>query len=485
VVAVRESTGLAGDLESLASSLDALNLANDPSLERERCRLVRTIRSYLMPRLMTPGLPLTVVFAGPTGSGKSTLLNSLAGIEVSETGPVRPTTKEPVVLTSRSNAPSHRQTGGVECYVVEGTAPILDHVSLVDTPDIDSTSKDHRITAETLIDNADVVVFVTSVLRYADAIPWEVLRRAQSREAPLLFVLNRVSSDSAGAHVDFTSRLRGAGLGQSVLRVPEHHLSASDPAVPALAVRELRRKLEAIARDSVRNGRDILDRVLTATISQASVLIEKVDDLSATIELEAEEARGAFEWRLAELDLSGVVQPMSFEEPAVTGGWATRRWLRVNRLTTQAFSAVRMATSEALARTVESDIGHAAAAAGVDPAMVMGAARPVVREALDGWWARLELLVEGVPNRDQPLALAVLAQMVLTGVGREAGKILFGVRRDRVLGEARSSLTERMGVAYSFASGLATSGQGGGDLDTRHVADRLAAVVVRSHFADA
>jgi len=485
VVAVRESTGLAGDLESLALSLDALELASSPSLHSERDRLVRTIRSYLTPRLVTPGLPLTVVFAGPTGSGKSTLINSLAGIEVSETGPVRPTTKEPVVLASKRHARVHRETGGVVCRVVEGTAPILDHVSLVDTPDIDSTSKDHRVTAEILIDNADVVVFVTSVLRYADATPWEVLRRAQSREAPLLFVLNRVSSDSAGAHVDFTSRLRETGLDLSVLRVPEHHLGVSDPAVPALAVRELRRQLETMARDNARNGQDILDRVMAATISQASELIERVDDLSATIELEAEEARAAFESRLAGLDLAGVMQPMSIVEPRRAGGWATRRWLRSNRLTTQASSAVRMATIETLARTVESDLGHAAAGVGADPSRVMVAARPVVREALDGWWARLEQLVEGVPNRDRPLALVVLTQMAITRMGLEAGKVLFGVQRDLVLGQARSSLTERIGVAYSFAAGLASSNRGGGDLDTRRVADRLAAVVVRSHFADA
>ena len=42
--------------------------------------------------------------------------------------------------------------------------------------------------AETMIDNADIVVYVSSALRYADLVPWEVLRRAHSRGVPVIQV---------------------------------------------------------------------------------------------------------------------------------------------------------------------------------------------------------------------------------------------------------------------------------------------------------
>ena len=146
-----------------------------------RDRLVRAIRSYLMPRIESPAAPLLVVFAGSTGAGKSTLLNSLTGIDVSETGALRPTTREPVVLSADPDR--YQMVGGVECVTVGGAAPILESLAFADTPDIDSTAARHREVAEIMIDHADIVVFVSSASRYGDLVPWEVIRRARSRGA--------------------------------------------------------------------------------------------------------------------------------------------------------------------------------------------------------------------------------------------------------------------------------------------------------------
>jgi len=73
---------LTGDLAYLASSLEALSIADVPGharvLER-RDWIVNTIRDYLIPRIGDPTAPMIVVFAGPTGAGKSTPLNSVIG----------------------------------------------------------------------------------------------------------------------------------------------------------------------------------------------------------------------------------------------------------------------------------------------------------------------------------------------------------------------------------------------------------------------
>ena len=272
MVAVRSSTGLVDDLDRLASALESLDLRTasirGKNSDTIRDQLVRTVRSFVVPRLTDPAIPLCVVFAGPTGSGKSTLVNSISGYQVSETGPIRPTTTAPVVLASSENAERLGRISGVVCDVVEGAAPILDSVALIDTPDIDSTSTEHRAITETLIDNADVVVFVTSTLRYADLVPWQVLRRAVSRGAPVINVLNRYTSSSAGAYVDFRRLLAAEGLTTDIVRVPEHHLGSGAHSVPSLAVKELARRLVDVARDRNDYQQGVLDRVLAATLAQ-------------------------------------------------------------------------------------------------------------------------------------------------------------------------------------------------------------------------
>ena len=104
------------------------------------------------------------------------------------------------------------------------------------------------------VDNADVIVFVTSALRYADEVPWQVLRRAISRGTPVIHVLNRVGSSSSGAVIDFKSRLAAAGLEPDPVTVPEHHLSAGAQRVPSLAVRALQRRLGEVVTDKHRPG---------------------------------------------------------------------------------------------------------------------------------------------------------------------------------------------------------------------------------------
>ena len=274
------TTGLSASVESLealASRLDDLALPEgEPgeSAVRQRDQAVRTIRSYVMPRLLDPATPLTVVFAGPTGAGKSTLLNSVAGAELTATGPLRPTTRSPVVFASADRADSYLSIGGVECEVVRGRLPILAEMTLVDTPDIDSTSVGHRSMAEALIDNADLVVFVSSALRYADRVPWEVLRRARSRGAPVICVLNRIRANSDGSLNDYRSLLRTEGLGDEVLAIGEHHLADGAYSVPPGSVRDLRKQLVSQVEAHRSAASETLQRVLSATCSQALEVIE-------------------------------------------------------------------------------------------------------------------------------------------------------------------------------------------------------------------
>lgn len=276
----RPPSSLIPDLEALAVALEGLELAAPNGPRRwvqRRDRVLKTIRSYLIPRIRDPQRPLVVVFAGPTGAGKSTLLNSVAGSELSRTGPLRPTTKSPVVFAAEGRSQSYHLIGGVECKVVTGKARILGELTLVDTPDIDSTKVGHRAQAEALIDNADVVIFVSSAIRYADLVPWEVLRRAESRGAPVIPILNRIRRTSEGALNDYRHLLNAEGLGSELMAVHEYNMDSGRQMVPAAAIRRLRGRLVDLVEQRRSEVSYTVASVLSATLGQADDVINHAE----------------------------------------------------------------------------------------------------------------------------------------------------------------------------------------------------------------
>ncbi len=288
-------------LESLVASIEELSLPESAEAAREQA--LRLYRSYLIPRLVGSERPLTVVFAGPTGAGKSTLLNSIAGQRLSETGSLRPTTRAPVVFAGEEWADEWGEIAGVPCQVVSGDVPILREVTLVDAPDIDSTAADHRQMAEALIDVADLVVFVSSALRYADGVPWEVLRRAKARGAPLITVLNRIRPDAAGAMADYRRLLESEGLSGDLLAIGEHHLQTGAVSIPSGSVRDLRKRLVAVIEANRVSAMATWRRVMTSACSQAAELI----DLAAMLETE----RSEFETMIGERVAVEAVKPLA------------------------------------------------------------------------------------------------------------------------------------------------------------------------------
>ncbi len=152
-------------------------------------------------RLEAPVDDLLVVLVGPTGSGTSSVLNAIAGREVSRPGVLRPTTSRPVVWTRADRARRYRHHGlpGVDdVSVVPGEAPILDRLTFVDAPDPDSLVTDHAVAVAALVGVADLVVPITTPARYADAVPWDVVRRIHHLGIPAMPVLNRVRDDREG-----------------------------------------------------------------------------------------------------------------------------------------------------------------------------------------------------------------------------------------------------------------------------------------------
>ncbi|MEU4092990.1 dynamin family protein [Streptomyces sp. NPDC026673] len=217
---------------------------------RTRQELLTQLDDYLVPRLRAPEAPLLAVVGGSTGAGKSTLVNSLIGRRVSDAGVLRPTTRTPVLVChpqdrawfadprvlpglARAWAPRPRTAAdadGVEgadendeeCEAedtrlwlrLETDDTLPRGLALLDAPDIDSLVSRNRELAAELLCAADIWILVTTAARYADAVPWHLLRTAKEYDVTLATVLDRVPhqiADDVSQH--YAALLTRAGLG--------------------------------------------------------------------------------------------------------------------------------------------------------------------------------------------------------------------------------------------------------------------------------
>ncbi|ALU93875.1 MULTISPECIES: ATP-binding protein [Streptomyces] len=257
-----------------------------PGAERARqtrVELLAQLDDYLLPRLKDPEAPLLAVIGGSTGAGKSTLVNSLVGCRVSEAGVLRPTTRTPVLVCHPDD---HHWFAGVRVlpqltriWLPPGQTPDPDGLddlaargedgeaalrvetalslprglAILDAPDIDSLVVRNRVLAAELICAADVWVMVTTASRYADAVPWHLLRTAKEYDAALVTVLDRVPHQViAEVSRQYAALLTRSGLGDvprfTIPELPESTGGGSG-LLPASAVAPLRAWLAHRAQD--------------------------------------------------------------------------------------------------------------------------------------------------------------------------------------------------------------------------------------------
>ena len=264
--------------------------------EQGRTELLRQLDDYILPRLASLDAPLLAVVGGSTGAGKSTLVNSLVGAVVSAPGVLRPTTRSPVLVhhpdDERWFTPTRilpdlaRATGG---NAVEGQATMQlvtsstlpPGLALLDAPDIDSVVLGNRELARQLLGAADLWLFVTTAARYADAVPWELLRQASERGTSVAVVLNRVPKGSIPViREHLGSMLKEQGLGAApIFTVAESPLE-DDGLLPHDEVARLYSWLSALAKDA-RARALVVRQTLTGALDSLDPRIQSLVDASA------------------------------------------------------------------------------------------------------------------------------------------------------------------------------------------------------------
>ncbi|WP_414720430.1 dynamin family protein [Streptomyces sp.] len=293
--------------DRVAAARFPLPLPGAEHARRSRAELLAQLDDYLVPRLRAPEAPLLAVVGGSTGAGKSTLVNSLVGHRVSDAGVLRPTTRTPVLVchpadqhwfagprvlprlrrvwTPRRDASfvvGEEPAGAPEddhgpddeetppALAVETAESVPVGLALLDSPDIDSLVTGNRELAAELICAADIWLLVTTASRYADAVPWHLLRTAREYDVTLATVLDRVPHQiTAEVSRQYAALLERAGLGDvPYFTIPELPESARGGSglLPATAVAELREWLLHQVRDPA--ARTVAaGRTVTGTIS--------------------------------------------------------------------------------------------------------------------------------------------------------------------------------------------------------------------------
>jgi hypothetical protein len=257
-----------------------------------RDALLNQLDDYVIPRLRSLDAPLLAVVGGSTGAGKSTLVNSIVDSEVSRSGVLRPTTTTPVLvhhpaderwfaddrvlpgLSRVTGAPS-ADDGNALRLVASSSLP--SGMALLDAPDIDSVVSANRALATQLLSAADLWLFVTTAARYADAVPWDLLRQASERGTAVAIVLDRVPPEAmADIRSHLASMLREQGLSTApIFGIPEAELTA-EGRLPEQDVARLRSWLTALASDARARSvivKQTLDGALGSLDKRAAVLV--------------------------------------------------------------------------------------------------------------------------------------------------------------------------------------------------------------------
>lgn len=271
---------------------------------RLRDAVLNQLDDYVVPRFAQLDAPLLAVVGGSTGAGKSTLVNALVGDVVTRPGALRPTTRDPVLIHHPEDArwfEGQRILPGLPRVHGDGTAPaaspaadadagsalrLVAHpglrqgLGLLDAPDVDSVVDSNRHLAAQLLAAADLWIFVTTANRYADAVPWELLRDASARDVVVAIVLDRIPAGVMDeVAYDLYQMLGTEGLARAPLfLLPEQPLGP-DGMLPAESVAGLRGWLDTLTFDAVTRSAVVRQTLAGATRRAAEHVLDLADAL--------------------------------------------------------------------------------------------------------------------------------------------------------------------------------------------------------------
>ncbi|MFF8911947.1 GTP-binding protein [Streptomyces sp. NPDC015032] len=405
-----------------------------------------------------------VAIAGATGSGKSTLFNSLAGVQISDTGLRRPTTAAPLAcswtdgaagLLDRLAIPGRLRRRPQQCGTDADEA--LQGLVLVDLPDHDSAATGHREQVDRVLALVDAVIWVVDPEKYADAALHERYLRPLAGHAEITFVvlnqIDRLPGDAAEQVLDDLRRL----LDEDGMALGEH----GEPGATVMS-------LSALTGEGVGELREVLGRFVQGRTAAARRLSADVDAAAARLRPAyvaegrpglGERAREEFADRLAEaVGAAAAGQAAEREWRRNAGRACGTPWLRLWRWYE---STRRPGSLECPARPAPPEEELTARQ------RVEQAVRTVAGEAaggLPGPWAQAvrEAAVKGAEGLPEALDELVEKTGAEDGRGWMVSCSPGGTGGGAAQGEAGPGGSTVMATGVAGASGVAHSGRVGG-----------------------
>jgi len=401
---VAREDGPAGELTALLDAVAALrdvvagsrlplDLPGASAASTTRVELLHQLDDYVLPRLRSLDAPVLAVVGGSTGAGKSTLVNSLVGEMVSRPGVLRPTTRSPVLVHHPDDArwfaddrvlPSlARVTGGAgsvedpSAVRLVATSSLSPGLALLDAPDIDSVVAANRDLAAQLLSAADLWLFVTTAARYADAVPWALLRQASERGTSIAVVLDRVPSEAVEEIRDHLSgMLKEQGLSLAPVFPVREVALGPDGLLPSAEIAGLRDWLTALAHDA-RARAMVVRHTLSGALDSIDGRITALTDATAEQHSATRALSKVADAAYAQASV-GVEKGMS--DGTLLRGEVLARWQEFVG-TGEFFKQVESAVSRWRDRLVAAVKGQSAPAAELGEALHSGVAALVTAEA--------------------------------------------------------------------------------------------------------
>lgn len=257
-------------VQSIAQALYDAAAAMAASNDERRAKQVQELSSKL-----TEGR-LTVALCGHFSAGKSTLINTICGAKLLPSSPI-PTSANVVSIQGGDQAIARVETmkdgqrtkaevaiDQLEQYCVDGetfthvsihypSEVLGEHITLLDTPGIDSTDDAHRLATESALHLADVVFYVMDYNHVQSEINFAFAKQLKDWGKPLYFVVNQIDKHRE-KEISFESycqsvedafhawHLEPEGIIYLSLRKPEHPYHQWDALLKLLQELEVQRQ---------------------------------------------------------------------------------------------------------------------------------------------------------------------------------------------------------------------------------------------------
>lgn len=167
------------ELDEITGLLDTLGRVEnlpDAQMEQVRDALFHTNHPFLM------------VMVGPFSSGKSSIVNALLGESVMDVGPI-PTTDHIVILR---HGPDVQRSRSGDIETIFHPNPLLENLSLVDTPGLESIFRSHEDITRRFLHRADVVLLVMPATQVLSASNLEHFQQMKAYGKRVVIVVNQI-----------------------------------------------------------------------------------------------------------------------------------------------------------------------------------------------------------------------------------------------------------------------------------------------------